>query len=152
MGTFRYSTERFPLVVFTCPPRFDPDDTRETLNRYQREVLAARRTFALVVDATDVVELPNALVRRVITEWMKPVQELGEKQMVGMAMATPSALVRGAMTAINWVVPSRIPITFEATLADSTRWGLARLRERGVSVSDDVSRWSAALEARAKRA
>ena len=48
VSSFRYSTAQFPFVVFTCPVVFEANDTRDTLARYEAEVLSARRTFVRV--------------------------------------------------------------------------------------------------------
>lgn len=140
MSSFRYSTEQFPLVIFSCPRELFADEVRDALRRYEREVLSQDRKFALIVDTTAVEVLPSALVRRTITEWMQPAEALGEKTIVSMAVATSSALIRGAMTAIQWVVPAKVPMTFEPTLAASATWSLSRLAENGVRVSPELER------------
>jgi len=43
------------------------------------------------------------------------------------AIVTDSALVRGAMTAVNWLHRPRVPTTYVATLEDAERWARERL-------------------------
>jgi hypothetical protein len=129
---FRYSTELFPLVVMTCPAHFEPSDVSDVLEAYAADVIAARRTFTLVVDATPISELPTALVRRTITDWMKRMESVASPLMLGIALVTSSAIIRGAMTAVNWVVPPRVPMAYEPTLDAGIAWAITRLESRGL--------------------
>jgi hypothetical protein len=45
------------------------------------------------------------------------------------AIVTDSALVRGAMTAVNWLHRPRVPITYVASLDDAESWARARLAD-----------------------
>ena len=45
------------------------------------------------------------------------------------AIVTDSALVRGAMTAVNWLHRPRVPTTYVASLDDAERWARARLAD-----------------------
>jgi hypothetical protein len=132
---FRYSTSLSPLVLVTCPAHFEVASVKSVLDAYTTEVIEARRPFTLVVDATPISELPTAIVRRAITDWMKRVEVLGEQYMLGMAMVTSSSIVRGAMTAVNWIVPPRVPMTYEPTLEAAVKWSIERLEAGGVAAS-----------------
>lgn len=132
MSDFTYSTSLFPLVIMTCPSRFEAAEVKSVLERYNRDVFESRRKFAVVIDTMNVSELPTALVRRTITDWMKTSEDLGARYMQGMALASSSAIVRGAMTAVNWVVPPRVPMVYEASLEAAVTWAIAKLDETGV--------------------
>jgi hypothetical protein len=148
VSEFRYSIATHPLVVITCPARFEVDQIKTVLANYQREVLEARKTFVLVVDATHVVELPNALARRAITEWIVPVEDLGARYMLGMAMATPNVLVRGAMTAITWIAPAKVPMVYPPTMRDAVQWGLAQLEAARIPLTPELVRYAASFDVR----
>jgi hypothetical protein len=141
----RYSTAYSPLVLITCPARFEADSTRRVLDAYTREVLHARKTIVLVVDATVISELPSAGVRKAITDWIVPVEELGARYMLGMAMATSNVLARGAMTAINWVVPPKVPMTFVATMREAVSWGVERLSAASIPITPELTRYAESL-------
>lgn len=154
MDSFRFTTDHLPLVVITCPRRMEPTDTVRFLEAYTRDVLEREGRFAVVVDATTVTEIPSALVRRHFTEWMPKVERLGIESLVGMSMATSSAIVRGAATAIWWVVPPKIPMSTEATLLESVDWALAKLDASAVAIPTAVRgyRERIAREGRSPRA
>lgn len=145
MDEFRYSTAHFPLVIVTCPARFEATNVKTVLDAYSNEVFEGRRKFVLVVDALGIKELPSALVRRAITDWMQRVESIGQRYTLGMAMATPSAIVRGAMTAVNWVVPPKIPMSYEPTMAAAVDWAIARLESANEHVPAAVRAYRASL-------
>lgn len=149
LSEFRYSTSLFPLVFVTCNERLEADEVKAVLSSYEREVIRSGRKFALVVDATPVVELPSALVRRTIAEWMKGSEEIGKHAIVGMAIATSSVIVRSAMNAVSWAVPLKVPMVFEPTLEAAVAWSIERLEASGVGTTPSILAYRDALRAAA---
>lgn len=138
MDRFRFSTAYRPLVVVTCPARLTTEDTGRFLDEYTREVLDAKIPFVLVIDATNVTEVPNAAVRRQISEWMTQVEHYGGHVLRGTTAAMRSAIVRGAMTAIHWIVPPKVEFTFHPTLAEAVDAGAAMLERVQLSPGESI--------------
>lgn len=119
MDRFHFTTAYRPLVVVTCPARLTTEDTARFLDEYTRDVLDTKLPFVLVIDAMHVAEVPNAAVRRQISEWTTRVEHYGGHVVLGSTAAMRSAVVRGAMTAIHWIVPPKVEFTFHKTLAEA---------------------------------
>jgi hypothetical protein len=78
--------------------------------------------------------VPEAPTRRRIAEWSKAQEDRTRAYHLGTAMIVRSAVVRGALTAINWL--SR-PITPQPVYTDpreGAEWCLGALRAQGVTI------------------
>lgn len=132
------TTRDWPIVLTTVTGDIDEDRLRVYFDEFMRRVLSRGELFASIVDARNLDTAPSARVRRLIAEWETQHGAAGEKVNVGIAIVTSSALVRGAMTAIQWISPPRVPTTYEAKLDGAIQWAHARLAERGVRPNPQI--------------
>lgn len=86
---------------------------------FEQRVLGRRMRFVSLVDTTRMTSAPTARQRRALADWQIATQEVGNMYNLGIAMVVSSALIRGAMTALNWLFP---PTVRTETFAD---WGAA---------------------------
>ncbi len=138
MSALSFDVQSWPLVVTTIVGDLDEASLREYLDNFLAKVIGRGEPFASIVDARRMDSAPSAKVRRIIADWEIINGAAGERVNVGIAIVTTSMLVRGAMTAIQWVSPPRVPTTYEATLDAALIWARARLHERGVQLPREL--------------
>ena len=61
-----------------------------------------------MVDTTGMTAAPTARQRRSLADWQIKTQDIGNRYNLGIAMVVSSALIRGAMTAMNWLFPPKV--------------------------------------------
>ena len=133
----------WPLVIVVVSEILDAGSVADLIRRV--DVLHQRREhFATLVDTTAVKTLPRASERQALAEWQNRTIEVIRRYNVVTATVIENSLVRGVMTAMNWVFR---PPNEQVSVA-SFREGLSiccdRLRAAGIPLGDAL----AAAEAR----
>jgi hypothetical protein len=119
-------------------------DVEWMLGRFEHNFSLGKR-YAMLCDALKVTRPLDAAGRTRIGKWLLDNRKNLERYCVGSAIAFPSALVRGAMTALYWVAPSPMPMYYPATLQEAAQWCVQRLEAAGEHV--DVRARSVILHA-----
>jgi hypothetical protein len=119
----------WPIVVTTVGGELLEADLEVYLEDFMNRVVKQGHPFVSVVDATALTVVPNSRVRHRIGAWEVKNASLGERVNRGIAIVTQSSLVRGAMTAVNWMHPPRIPTVYEARLDVALQWARRILAE-----------------------
>jgi hypothetical protein len=92
----------------------------------------------------------NAAQRKIVADLLVDFPAAYMERVVGSFVIVPSALVRGAMTALRWIAPKLVMVESVATIEEALRKGTARLRERGIPVDErtivGARRWLVAQE------
>jgi hypothetical protein len=92
----------------------------------------------------------NAAQRKIVSDLLAAFPAEYMDRTVGSFVIVPSALVRGAMTALRWISPKLVQVDSVATIEEAMRAGTARLRERGIAVDEQTilgaRRWLVAQE------
>lgn len=131
----RLSTQDWPFVVTTIVESMDETETTEYLTSFLDQVVNRRTPFVSIVDARRMTRAPSAKVRRMIADWEQANGDLGSRYNRGVAFVTESALIRGAMTALQWISPPRVPTVYEATMESARVWARTQLGEAARSVN-----------------
>lgn len=86
----------------------------------------------VLVNDTFAIERPTPVVRRRLAERTK--EQLGElmRPVIGSVVVIESALVRGAVTALGWILPSLADTHFFSTFDEAIAHGLVMLDQAGV--------------------
>ena len=119
-----FDDSRFPIVVATAfgiPTSAEYEAFLAGLDGY-----LARGRHAVILDASKASPLP-AVLRRRQAEWIVARQALLTQFCAGFTVVIANPLIRGTITAINWLSPSSRPVKVVATLAEGKAWSLARL-------------------------
>jgi len=132
----RFSTQDWPFVVTTIVETMEEAETTEYLDTFLAQVVGRRSPFVSIVDARKMTRAPTAKVRRMIADWETANGELGPRYNRGVAFVTDSALVRGAMTALQWISPPKVPTVYEATMEAALVWARTRLPDEQRSAVD----------------
>jgi hypothetical protein len=123
----------WPLVRISLR---DGKDERYVWLLQQFETLFARRErYVLMIDSTALSTIPSAPTRHTIGKWQKEHEEDTRKSCVGSAIVISSRLVRGALTAMEWVQRPVIKHHYPATRREALDWCIATVEEAGLTFS-----------------
>lgn len=130
-------TSRFPLVVQRFTKGFDDDDIESMIRRFELLFHGGAR-YALLVYCDPDAQVVSARQRKRVSQWYEHRKDVVRAINVGTAVVIESALVRGAVTALNWLIE---PISVQRNVA-SVREGIdyciARLEEAHIEVPPEV--------------
>lgn len=114
-------TSRWPIVVTTLVGTFDETAAEAYLADFVARVLDRHSPFVSIVDTRGANMAPSAKVRRRVAEWEATYGDVGVKYNRCVVYVSDSAIMRGAMTALHWLSPPRVPTFTEATLEEAER-------------------------------
>lgn len=134
MSSIVLVTTHWPLVFSRLPERVELATLDAYFERFEREVLARAEPFASVLDMTPLSHLPAARTRQRAVEWSQEFEAAGLLWNRGTALVTPNPIARAVMTSLHWLVPPKIPTTYEPDLPHAIRWAVGRLSAAGLAV------------------
>jgi hypothetical protein len=102
------------------------------------KLFRSSRRYALIIDTVRADRVPNAMERALLTDWDVANTANTERVNVGSAVVFNSALVRGTLTAIGWVVKRNVPMVYVATVGEAAMWCAAKLDESGIPLSNEA--------------
>jgi len=124
----------------------DGKEERFTWLLRQFEGLFARgQRYVVFMDTTALSTIPSAATRHTIGNWQNAHKEQTKKLCVGTAILISSRLVRGALTAMNWVHEPVIKQYYPNTRREALDWCITTVGEAGLTIN---SRALAALKSR----
>ncbi|MBK7776482.1 MAG: hypothetical protein IPI43_20485 [Sandaracinaceae bacterium] len=115
---FETDTSQYPLVAVSIPSQRVTDDEILRFIAGQRELLGRRTKHLVLCDARTGHVLP-ATQRKLFGDWLKESQDGTRRYTAGMAVVVDNALIRGALTAVLWVVEPACPTKIVATVDDA---------------------------------
>jgi hypothetical protein len=135
----RITTADWPILLIEFGAKIPSDAGFQAGLAYIESLMAdAARTrdrYFSVQDLTQVRELMPASQRKYASEWMKRTAALARATGVGSASVTPSAFLRGVLTALYLLQPPPTPTVFVATRREAMQKGLEALEREGVRIS-----------------
>jgi hypothetical protein len=131
----RVLREDWPIVVIEYGERRVADETHRALLAYVESLMSEARSkhekIFVVTDLTRMLEFNPASQRRDTAEWIKRTAALTRAGSVGAAHVTPSAILRGLITAVFWFNKPPTPSVFVATRREAVVKGIQMLEEAG---------------------
>ncbi len=121
-------TDLFPLVLTSLvgePTRADV----EVLFRGFERLYEGDRRFVVLSDLRGITAVPGAAERQWIAQWTERNKPNTRRLHLGSALLVKGALVRGALTAIQWLTRPTTPEVPFTDPQDAARWCTARLDE-----------------------
>jgi hypothetical protein len=109
------------------------------LQQFER-LFARRQKYVLLIDTTALSTIPSAETRHAIGKWQKAHQAETKAWCAGSAILVSSRLVRGAMTAMNWVNEPVIAQFYPATRREALDWCIKVVDEAGLELSPSTRR------------
>lgn len=137
--------ERFLPMLVTVFEGTLSDADLSTLFERHRAVLEARRPFVHLGDTRTLRAVPTATQRARIARWQAEIEPLSGQYNVGSALVTPNTLVRGTLTAINWIQRPVTPQYYAPTIEDAYTWCIEQLARVGLADAEPVAAFRATL-------
>jgi hypothetical protein len=125
-----FDVSMWPLAVITMPPVTTPADIQYMQECYEH-VFSAPTRHALIVDATTIIRVPDAALRRQIKSFEDSRRPAAREKNIGSAIVIQNALVRGAYTALRWISPQPAPNKAFATMQDAAKWCVEGIEDDG---------------------
>jgi hypothetical protein len=147
------SAERWPLILMEFPERRFADASLhrglDCLEAMMVESKHAAEKIFIITDLTRMNELASASQRKHSGEWMGRTLSLQREATLGGANVSPSAIVRGLVTAINWFQKAPMPTVWVATRREAFVVAIKAFEQAGTRLRPDLHAWLA--EAAAER-
>ena len=101
--------------------------------------LRRRDRFACLIDCRGMTIAHTANQRRRIAEWLaEPELQRLSPHAITIAVLFRSALIRGALTAVNWIKLPPAPVKAFGSVADSAPWLRQRFEEESMTLSPSM--------------
>jgi hypothetical protein len=140
----RVRLEHWPLVVIVVGESLERHELPE-LERQIDAVYARKQRFATLADGSRVARMPDAATRKRLAEWQNDTRTSIARYNVISATVVTSGIVRGAMTAMNWVFqPPNRQVTV-GTFGEALGACVEALRAEGLSLPAALDRPSRPL-------
>ncbi len=153
-GSIRIETTDWPLILMDCGTFRDKDaDLHASLiciEELMRECVKTREKCVQVTDLSKVTSMPSAVQRKIAGDWVKSTIDLQKAVSLGGVNVTPSAIVRGIITAIGWIQKPTTPVLYVATRSEALLQALKWLEEGRVLLSPSLHQLRDKLTAEAK--
>jgi hypothetical protein len=145
VGGIRIVTVYWPIVVIEFPEKSVPDTTLQAalgqLESLLKEAVGRSEKLFTITELTRVREFPPASQRKYTAEWTKRVAHLLAVSAVGGAYITPSAILRGIITAVFWVHPTPRPKYFVGNRQEAILKGIDLLEASKVPLAAHLARY-----------
>jgi hypothetical protein len=141
---FTMRVDLTPLVVVTVHDDLSIEDMDAMFDAF-RGILAKKARFVSLADVRGAKRMPSAKERARVAENMRNIEDLSVQFSLGTAMVVSSPLVRGAMTAINWIHKPKVPQAYFDSLIEGCEWCVDRLRGAGLAVTPAIAAYQAGL-------
>jgi hypothetical protein len=131
-----FDESAWPLVYVRYPSNGLDDEGLEVFLERVMSYLRRRDKFACLIDCRGMTMAHTANQRRRITNWLEePELQRLSPHAIAMAVLFRSALIRGALTAVNWIKPPPAPVKAFGSVAESAPWLRQRLTEESISLT-----------------
>lgn len=126
-GAIHHDESSFPLVIVTWTGDATDADFQAFFDA-QRRLLARQEPYVQIADASNA-KVMSSLQRRMIAQFSEETDAAAARLCKGTAVVIRNSMVRGAMTAVLWLVKLKYPLavvaTFEEALDQARGWGSA---------------------------
>jgi len=135
-GGLIFDESAWPLIYVRYPSNGLDDEGLEVLFERMMSYLRRREKFACLIDCRGMTMAHTANQRRRIAEWLaEPELERLSPHATAIAVLFRSAVIRGALTAVNWIRPPPAPVMAFGSVADSAPWLRERFAEEDIHVT-----------------
>jgi hypothetical protein len=132
MAGLEVAVDHFPLVRIVVRGGATDDDYRELFTRMNM-VMDRGERFVCLAEAQGA-GFPSATQRRIINEWYPSLKARVNQLSVGQGLVLTTALQRGAITALSWIMRPDVPMAAFETRADALAWCRDRLAEHEIAI------------------
>ena len=123
-----YDDRRWPLLICTAVGE-STDDDLAAYTAFLLTKLRRKEIHAVILDATRGKTM-RSTHRRAIADFNHQNEAELKRYRAGLALVTPSAALRGMLTAVYWLFKPPFPYAVFETLPEAEAWAQKRLDER----------------------
>ncbi len=139
MSLIEFETRWFPLVLQRWPAEVtdaDLDEFFRALDEIARRAQRQHVHYAVVVwgRSTDI----DAARRRRIARWVRAQPPELRERNIGSFLVLSSAMQRGAVTALRWILPELQDVHAFSTIVDAVKAALSALRTKNLGAPVNV--------------
>jgi hypothetical protein len=134
----------FPLVEVCFRDGHTNADWAWMLQQFE-ELFAGQRRYTLLLDSSRLSHAPSAQARRDIADWQNAHAANTARWCLGASIYISSSMIRGALTAMNWLAPQVVPFDYPSSLADGLDQCVTRLDEAFLVVPTALRRRQVAM-------
>jgi hypothetical protein len=131
--TVRFDASAFPLVVMTFLGNQCSEEDLDVIFTGFHELWKRRARCVLLIDGRSVDKVPSARWRQKLADWERANAGDTLRWNAGAAVVIPNPLVRGCMTAVEWLFKPATPRSYFKDVASARGWVLRRLEGEGLS-------------------
>jgi hypothetical protein len=135
----RTYTHAWPLFITVLPATLDLRDVEAYIPEVDT-LYSRRERFASLVDTSAVTSLPGGDVRRRLADWQNATIESIGRYNVFSAIVAQSSVIRGALTAMNWIFRPPNEQVAVATFTEGFVRCLEKLRADGHPAPSEIER------------
>jgi hypothetical protein len=121
----------WPIVLVRTPVEPSIENTQRLLDATDR-LFAKKTPFALVIDARRS-RFPGAVVRRMLAEYQRDHEDEFRRYVVADANVVSSPMLRGVVTAVNWLAPPTHPVRTFESVGEALVWAREQLARQASS-------------------
>jgi hypothetical protein len=151
VARIEFDESLFPILVQWMPGTIHDPDVAEMMAFLEKFMGTTKTPFALIVDCALDHHGLTVVQRKRVAEWSNALQDRGANIAICTAIVLRSRLMRGALTALDWITPPRKPRKGFATLLEGFDYCIAELEQAGVVIPQRVWQHRNGLLARAAR-
>jgi hypothetical protein len=133
-----------PLVVFTIHGDMSLDDIDAMFESW-RTVFARKERFVSLSDARGAKSMPSAKERARVAEGIRSIESLSVRYSLGNATIVSSPLIRGALTAIEWIQKPKVASAYFGSMIEGCDWCMGRLSGAGLPTTPGIAAFRAGL-------
>ncbi len=127
----------WPIVVTTLPESPQHDDLVALTEAHDR-ILDRGERYATITDLSFLRKPPGARERKISADWTNANSARIARLNVGSAVIVPNAILRGAMTAVNWIRRAPNGEVHVATMRDALEHVRKELEAAGIHIPSGV--------------
>lgn len=130
-------TSCFPLILHTMCAGYGRLDLEQMFRTYDG-LMNGKRRYAIVIHFPLDVALMTAAERRLVSDWWIPRRETIGQMNVMFAMVLESSILRGALTALLWMVQPPNPCRVAQSTAEGVEMCIEALAAAGETITPQM--------------
>jgi hypothetical protein len=149
---YEFLPEMLPLVVMVTHDSLKVEDIAPVFGHY-RELARRRQPYVSVSDSRVSGAMPDAATRKEFAKASRDLEPLTRGLCHGIGIVLGgSAMLRGVLTAIEWVAQREQPSTYFGTMPEAIDWAIAIFEKQRLPVTDAIRAYRASLDRAPTRA
>lgn len=146
MHKFTLNLECWPLAVSTLGDDLSDAELEAMFSEWDAAFTRQER-FVTLNDMRGLKSMPSARQRARVADWTRSLEPVMTKHSLGYCNVSQSPLIRGALKAIDWLNPPKVPQAHFGTMTAACDWCIERLRSSGLPITSAINAYRADLVA-----